>query len=101
MILYFVLVGFVSGAIGAGYVLYAGGGLLLALLAYSFTGALGVVLSALIIAVAPSFPRPRPRRGLPSGAHPVRARSALRARPDRARPMRARHVRVEAQAPRR
>ena len=49
MILYFVLVGFVTGAIGAGFVLYTGGGVLLVLLAYSFSGALGVVLSALII----------------------------------------------------
>ncbi|HCQ66234.1 MAG TPA: hypothetical protein DIU07_14260 [Rhodobacteraceae bacterium] len=101
MILYFVLVGFVTGAIGAGFVLYSGGSVLLAVLAYSLAGALGVVLSALIIAFAPSFPRPRPRRGLPAGAQPVRARSTLRARPVRARPMRARHARVEAQAPRR
>ena len=113
MILYFVLVGFVTGAIGAGAVLAAGGGILFAILAYSAAGALGVVLSALAFALAPSFPRPR--GGMPVRAHtvnaqtvkaqpvsvqPVNARS-VRNRPPRNRPVGTRHVRVQAQAPRR
>ena len=89
MILYFVLVGFIAGAIGAGYVLSIGGGVLLALLAYSGAGGLGVVLSAVVVAAAPTLPRAR--RGLPVSAHPASGRSAMRTR----------HVRVEAQAPRR
>lgn len=98
MILYFVLVGFVTGAIGAGFVLTSGGGFLLALLAYSGAGALGILLTALIVAFAPILPRPRRRGGMPVNAHPARAHSAMRARPVRSRTMRARHVRVEAQA---
>lgn len=98
MILYFVLVGFVTGAIGAGFVLYSGGGFLLALLAYSGTGALGIVVTALVVAFLPTLPRPRRRGGMPVNARPVRAHSGLRARPIRGRTMRTRHVRVEAQA---
>ncbi|MCB1357873.1 MAG: hypothetical protein KDK53_15735 [Maritimibacter sp.] len=102
MILYFVLIGFVTGAIGAGVVLQSGGGILLALLAYSLAGALGVVLSALVFAFVPNTPRPRRRGGLPVHAHPVHARSAAHsASPSRSRAMRARHLRVEAHAPRR
>ena len=100
MILYFVLIGFVAGGAGAIAVLAAGGAVWLAVLAYSFAGALGVLLSALIVAVAPTFPRPR--GGLPVPAHPVRARSPGPARPSRARPVRTpRHGRVHAQATRR
>lgn len=101
MILYFVLVGFVTGAIGAGVVLQTGGGLFLALLAYSLAGALGVVLSAMIYAFVPNIPRPRRRGGLAVHAHPVHARSASRTQPPRSRAMRARHLRVEAHVPRR
>lgn len=60
MILFFVLVGFITGAIGAGVALYAGSSWQLALLAYSFTGALGVVIAALVVAFAPTIP---PSRG--------------------------------------
>ncbi len=80
MILYFVLVGFVTGAIGAAVVLNLGGGILLAILGYSLGGAFGVVISALFVALAPTFPRTKPGRGLP---------------------VRARQVRVPAHAPRR
>lgn len=59
MILYFVLVGFVTGALCAAAVLATGGGVLLALLAYASAGALGVVLSAILWALAPPFPKPR------------------------------------------
>lgn len=95
MILYFVLVGFITGSIGAGFVLYSGGGFFLALLAYSLSGALGVVLTALLVAFAPTFPRPRPRGGLPVTTNPVRAHRVV------SRPVRTGHVRIEAQAPRR
>jgi len=95
MILYFVLVGFVTGSIGAGFVLYTGGGVVLALLAYSLCGAFGVVLTALFVAFAPTMPRPRPRGGLPVTTHPVRAHHAT------IRPVRTRHMRMAAQARRR
>jgi len=75
MILYFVLVGFVAGAIGAGAVLGSGGGILFAILAYSLAGALGVVLSAVVVAFAPTFPRPKPRGGLPVDARRVRVQA--------------------------
>lgn len=101
MILYFVLVGFVTGAIGAGLVIQLGGGILFAILAYSFGGALGVVLSAVIYAFLPIAPRPRRRGGMPVHVHPVHARSAHRAEPLSSRSVRARSLRVQAHAPRR
>jgi len=73
MILYFVLVGFVAGALAAVGVLTSGGGVLLALLAYSLGGALGVFLFAALIALAPNFPRPR--SGLPAHARRVRVQA--------------------------
>ncbi|MCB1348649.1 MAG: hypothetical protein R3D80_09235 [Paracoccaceae bacterium] len=85
MILYFVLIGFVTGTVGAWFVLQTGAGILLALLAYSFAGALGVVVSAVAFAFAPTLPRPRRRGGLPVHAHPVHARSASRVSPARPR----------------
>lgn len=84
MILFFVLVGFVTGTLGAVTVVSAGGGVLWAILAYSLGGAVGVVLTALLIALAPSFPRPRPRGGLPANAVPAR-RVAHRPTPGHAR----------------
>ncbi len=75
MILYFVLVGFVAGGIGAAVVLTVGGGIWLAILAYSLVGALGVVVSAVVLAFMPSFPRPRPRGGLPVDARRVRVQA--------------------------
>ena len=72
MILYFVLVGFVAGALGAVVVLSAGGGILFAILAYSLGGALGVLLCAVFAAFMPSLPKPRPRGGLPVEAPRVR-----------------------------
>jgi hypothetical protein len=78
MILYFVLVGFVAGALGAVVVLSAGGGILFAILAYSLAGALGVVLTAVFMAVMPTIPRPRPRGGLPVDARRVRVQAHAR-----------------------
>ena len=78
MILYFVLVGFVAGVIGAAVVLTAGGGIWLAILAYSLAGALGVVLSAVFLAFMPTLPRPRPRGGLPVDARRVRVQAHAR-----------------------
>ncbi|PIE07157.1 MAG: hypothetical protein CSA74_08500 [Rhodobacterales bacterium] len=64
MILYFVLIGFVTGAVSATAVLTSGGSIPFALLAYSLGGAAGVMLLAVFVAFVP--PMPRPRRGLPA-----------------------------------
>lgn len=74
MILYFVLVGFVTGALGAAAVIGSGGGVVFALLAYSLAGAVGVLLSAVLVAIAPSFPRPRGGLSVGTGQVPVNAR---------------------------
>ncbi len=66
VILYFVLIGFVTGAVSASAVLTSGGSIAFAILAYSVGGAAGVLLLATFVALAPTAPRPRPRGGLPA-----------------------------------
>lgn len=65
MILVFVLVGFVVGAVSAGYTLAVGGGILAALAAYSICGALAVVITAFFMAVGPTLFRQKPASGIP------------------------------------
>lgn len=54
MILIFVAIGFVVGAIAAACVLYSDGGVLLAIVAYSFAGALAILISAALFALRPT-----------------------------------------------
>ncbi|MEZ5723232.1 MAG: hypothetical protein R3D59_18010 [Paracoccaceae bacterium] len=88
-ILYFVLIGFVTGTVGAWFVLQTGAGILLALLAYSFAGALGVVVSAVAFAFAPTSCRARgvaaASRSTPTRCTP--AALSASARPARANPV--------------